>query len=210
MGSRVRPTILKRGGSMMKFNAAGFTAAGVLAVAVLGGAAGGAMVLGGGDEPAQPRPVQMGLKVAEDSTPAPSPGPSTEPTMAPESATGPADAPEMPVPPKQKTAADYAEQAGESAKRSEQAAERAEDAAKRAESVPVPTPVPTPVGTPPQATPKPYMPGSNTKAGEACPGYEGASTKVGDGPWLKCKDGVWQVDESKATPAPTPPTPPED
>lgn len=185
------------------------TAAAVLVVALVGGAAGGAMVMGNGSEPVDPRPVQMGLKVADEATTAPSPEVSPEPTMVAAPTPTPVVVPAAPgaeeepvVSPKTESANEAADRAAREADRAERAADEAKEAAdKAAQPAPVATPAP-PVATP---EPTPALPGYQTREGDPCPGYEGNSIKAGNGPLLKCEGGVWRkVDEPPPTPTPTP------
>ena len=145
----------ERGEFVKQIKASGITAITALVLAIGGGAAGAAMVMGNDGGPA-PRPSEVGLKVADEATATPSAAPSPEPTMEPttmpepsspstSTVTDPAPAEETPVPP---TDAETAQQAAD---RAEKAAKRAEDAADKAAAA---TPAPTPVPATPTPTPK--------------------------------------------------------
>lgn len=162
------------------FRTSGMTAAAVLVVAIVGGAAGGAMVLGGGSEPAaQPRPVQMGLKVAEEAPAAAGPIVTPGPTMVASPTPAPAEEPAT-VPVEEEPVASKTETAKESADRAEKAANRAEDAAENAEQVTSTAPAP--------ATPKPTpVPVLEVPASQMC--TEGEVRSIGRYDEMVCRDG---------------------
>ena len=146
---------------MKKFSAAGFTVASVLGIALLGGVTGGALVLGDDGSQAEARPVQVGLKVADEAPTVATETVTPEPTMelTPTPALEPGSSAPAPVQEEPVTST-KTETAKEAADRAEKAAQRAESAAEKAEATtaPAPRPVPTPIPAPdpmPVSTPAP-------------------------------------------------------
>jgi hypothetical protein len=122
-----------------RLNLGGFTAAGVLVVALIGGAVGGAVAMSSSSTPA-PAPVTVHQVADEDET-APEPTATSTPTPAAASIP-PADAPEPTTNTAPAAVAVDGETAAEAADRAAREADRAEDAADRAEST-IAAPKPT-------------------------------------------------------------------
>lgn len=194
---------------MKKFSTGGFTAAGVLVLALAAGGVGGAMVAGGSSAPASP-PAVADVDVVSDSAtvePSAAPSPSSVVVPAPEAAAevedqAPAPAVAQPV------ADDSANRAEEAAAKSEKAAKRSEDAADRAEStVPAKTAEPAPV---PVA--KKDCGGEPDGTVQGLP-YRGEG---GHGGEQVCDDGKWRVTKApvdgpaKSPKSPEPSAPPAD
>lgn len=121
-----------------RISVGGFTAAGMLVVAVLGGAVGGAVAMSGGSGPAPVAPVAI-HQVAEDTT-----TPTVQPTLAPEPSPAPVvhedPAPVSDPEPKVAPVAPKTETASEAADRAKAEADRAKAEADRAAKVVTPDP----------------------------------------------------------------------
>lgn len=170
---------------MKKFSAPGLAATTVLVAAFLGGIAGGAVVLSDDGSEPQARPVQMGLKVADEAT-------DTTDTTTDAATAGAAPAPaatlevEAPAPAapapvqEEPVATSPTETAQEAADRAEKAARRAEDAAEKV----TPTPSPSPVAIKPTPVPPTVeAPASACSAGEV--------RHIGRWDEQICKGGQW-------------------
>lgn len=191
----------------------GFTAAGILVLALAAGGVGGAMVSGGSGAPVSPPAVSVD-QVAEESADAgvtAAPTPTMEPTAAPvqEQAAAEGSAPVAQTgttPTEIATAA--ADRAAAAAKRSEAAAGKSEQAAERAEEA-APDPV---VSSAPAVAPEPAAaePAPAAPAPECTPGATKANpldeVKGGTVREYKCQDGKWVLDsETYYPPKPTGP-----
>lgn len=134
---------------MKRLNLSGFTAAGVLVLALGGGVVGG-LVASGSQQPVAPAAPVTLHQVAEESTPAPTgePTATVEPTSAPTPTPEPPAAPvpdPVPVPdpaPKVEPVPPKTESPTEAADRARTEADRAEAEADRAEKVTEPAPAP--------------------------------------------------------------------
>lgn len=184
----------------MKLNSTGIAGVTLVLAGLLGGVAGGALVLGNDGSAPAPRPVEMGLKTAAETD-----TPPTVETTIPDSEEAPVtDTPEAETP--------------VSAEISDGAVSRpsAPEAETEAPVKRKPTPVapvddaePAPAATPePVATPKPWV--ENPVLGGECRA-EGAHAKRGDdGPAMVCDNGVWRLDEPAAPPTSTDPSGPSE
>ncbi len=191
-------------------NALGISAAGVLAIAVLGGAVGGTLALRS-DSADQQRTVQLN-QVADETAPSASPSPTMEAEPAPvvepaEEAPMPAvptkPAPAVSAPVADPAPADRAESAADraeaAASKSEKAAERAEEAAEEVAPVAAPTKAAEPV------KPK-SCDGAPDGSTVAIP-YRGDFTYTGGQAGERtCVDGKWVVTKKPVdgTPPPKP------
>ncbi len=197
-------------------NALGISAAGVLAIAVLGGAVGGTLALRQGDEVT--RTVNLD-QVAETATPTPSPAatlevqPSAAPVVIEEPAVATAPKPvtsPAPVMAPVDRAESAAKRAEEAAAKSEKAAERAEEAAEEVAPVAVPAKAAEPAAP---AKPEKVAPAEQPVRihwGFPC-GEVGATMTDGDGKALYCDtDKKWERGTApEGLGDPTMPSPPD-
>lgn len=143
----------------MKLNSAGIAGVSLVVAAILGGAAGGALVLSGDGSPAEaPRPVEMGIKTADEAT--------VPPTASPSAAPSPSST-DAPAPPKESQPVTVtnpepsAEEPAPQPQPDEPAPPRQPAAEEPVAEEPVATPKPAPVVTP-EPTPVPECPEGET------------------------------------------------
>lgn len=187
----------------------GFTAAGVLVVAIMGGAVGGAVVMSGqGAATTAPSSVTL-HQVADEVT--------AEPTMAPvvdEDPAPAADVVQSAPAPVMAPSGGSGETASEAADRAAAEADRASSAADRAEdtTAPKPAPVqpaPAPVATEEDTVAKPTTPAPECEAGQtrgvpARPGEYSITYACQGGKWVE-SGRTLVPDRSKQAPAPSAP-----
>jgi hypothetical protein len=184
---------------MKRPSVGGFTAAGVLVVAIMGGAVGGALVMSGQAAPVAPSSSVTLHQVADEATP--------EPSAAPVVDEDPAPAPMVvhPAPvPVVASGGGSGETASEAADRAATEADRAETAADRAENTtaPKPAPVVAPVvAVEEEPVAKPTTPAA--PAPECQPGQtRGVPARAGEYQiTYGCVNGKWvETDRRIATP----------
>lgn len=195
-----------------KFSTSGFTAAGVLVLALAAGGVGGALVSGGSSAPAGSPAVSVD-QVSEEATVGPTSTPIADAAteQSPELVRE-ADAP-SPVAPVRaaepvadRSAADSAANAEASAQKSEKAARRAEDAADRAETPAAPKPA-VPVAEPVPAPVAKTCDGKAEGTTRGVPMYGEPNWKGGSPGEDTCMDGKWVRTKEVVNPTPPPKEP---
>lgn len=183
---------------MKRLNTSGLTAATVLIVALVGGAAGGAIAMGGAHQtPTAPATVQLHPAAAEvDATPSESPTPAAAVPSDTGTVTTPQNAPATaPQPAADTTQADRAKAEADRAKAE---ADRATTAADKA-TAPDPAPAPA-VVRPSPAAPKPECDGSETRSTPSGYDKDGHPHDQVD---YTCRGGRW-VETGRIAPEPRP------
>lgn len=153
---------------MKRLTGSGFTAAGVLVVALVGGFVGGAVAMNGADAPAPAGPVTL-HQVAGEVTPTPTAeavDTAPEPTRTPEPSVEPAP---VSVPEPKVVDVPKTESASDAADRARAEADRAKAEADRAEKVVTPSPAPDVVLPPSGFTQVTNPDGSTSWKAEAKP-----------------------------------------